>query len=187
MAQIMNFKRMEVVGATKEEALGKAPFNVNLPGADCTQALRNYKKTFIDKPFTDADLKQFMLKQLQKKTRNTPGNGCYIVVDSAVADTRERPYRIDDVKNEKGARKYKTIYQLVNSATGAVVAETDETKAKAKELAKELYTKHGFKGNLICTYTKQVVDGEPIAFKASYTPSKSSRVGTYLVFGIEGA
>ena len=74
MAQIMNFKRMEVVGATKEEALGKAPFNVNLPGADCTQALRNYKKAFIDKPFTDADLKQFMLKQLHFVTWNQTFN-----------------------------------------------------------------------------------------------------------------
>ena len=40
-------------------------------------------------------------------------------------------------------------------------------------------------GNLICTYTKQVLDGEPTAFTVDYTPSKSSRVGSYLVFGIE--
>lgn len=181
MAQIMNFKRMEVVGATKEEALAKAPFDIM---GDATQAYKSWLKKQVN-GVTDADKKQFMLDYLTKKSKNVAGVGFVITQEAAVADTRERPYRIDDVKNEKGARKYKTIYQLIDSATGAVVAETDETKAKAKELAKELYTKRGFKGNLICTYTKQVVDGEPIAFKASYTPSKSSRVGTYLVFGIE--
>ena len=28
MTQIMNFKRMEVTGATKDEALAKAPFDI---------------------------------------------------------------------------------------------------------------------------------------------------------------
>ena len=106
-------------------------------------------------------------------------------MESAVADSRERPYGIHDKKNESGARKYKTTYQLIDKATGAVLAETSETKAKAKEIGKSLYTDKGFKGNIICTYTKQVVDGEPVAFEISYAPSKSSRVGSYLVFGIE--
>ena len=181
MTQIMNFKRMEVTGATKEEALAKAPFDIM---GDATQAYKSWVKKQVN-GVTDADKKQFMLDYLAKKSKNVAGVGFVITQEAAVADTRERPYRIDDVKNEKGARKYKTIYQIIDSATGAVVAETDETKAKAKELAKNLYTEHGFKGNLICTYTKQVVDGEPIAFKASYTPSKSSRIGTYLVFGLE--
>ena len=59
------------------------------------------------------------------------------------------------------------------------------TEAKAKEIAKNLYKEKGYKGNLICTYTKQVTEGEPVAFEVAYTPSKSSNVGTYLVFGIE--
>lgn len=181
MAQIMNFKRMEVVGSTKEEALAKAPFDIM---GDATQAYKSWLKKQVN-GVTDADKKQFMLDYLAKKSKNVAGVGFVITQEAAVADTRERPYRIEDIKNEKGARKYKTIYQLVDTATGAVIAETDKTKAKAKEMAKDLYTNHGFKGNIICTYTKQVVDGEPVAFKASYTPSKSSRVGTYLVFGIE--
>ena len=127
----------------------------------------------------------YMLEYLSKKSKNVNGVGFAITQEAAVADTRERPYRIDDVKNESGARKYKTIYQIVDKATGKVLAQTDETKAKAKEIAKALYTDKGFKGDLVCTYTKQVVDGEPTAFTATYTPSKSSRVGSYLVFGIE--
>lgn len=181
MAQIMNFKRMEVTGATKEEALAKAPFDIM---GDATQAYKMFRKKQVN-GITDADKKQFMLDYLAKKSKNVAGVGFVITEEAAVADTRERPYRIDDVKNEKGARKYKTIYQLIDDATGAVLAETDETKAKAKELAKELYAKKGYKGSLTCTYTKQVVEGQPVAFHAAYTPSKSSRVGTYLVFGIE--
>lgn len=181
MTQIMNFKRMEVVGTTKEEALAKAPFDIM---GDATQAYKIWLKKQVN-GVTDADKKQFMLDYLAKKSKNVAGVGFVITQEAAVADTRERPYRIDDVKNEQGARKYKTTYQLIDASTGAVIAETDETKAKAKEIAKSLYADTGFKGNLICTYTKQVVDGEPIAFKATYTPSKSSRVGTYLVFGIE--
>lgn len=183
MTQIMNFKRMEVCGATRKEAMEKAPFEIM---GDATQAYKIWLKKQVN-GVTDADKKQFMLDYLAKKSKNVSGVGFSITIEAAVADTRERPYSITDVKNEKGARKYKTTYQIIDAATGSVIDSTDETKAKAKEIAKNLYTKRGFKGDLICTYTKQVVDGEPIAFKASYTPSKSSRVGTYLVFGIEKA
>ena len=181
MTQIMNFKRMEVNGATKEEALSKAPFDIM---GDATQAYKLWRKKQVN-GITDSDKKQFMLDYLAKKSKNCAGVGFSITLESAIADTRERPYRIEDVKNEKGARKYKTVYQIIDRATGAVLAETSETKAKAKEIAKALYTEKGFKGNLICTYTKQVLDGEPTAFTVEYTPSKSSRVGSYLVFGIE--
>lgn len=181
MAQIMNFKKMEVTGATKEEALAKAPFDIM---GDATQAYKMFRKKQVN-GITDADKKQFMLDYLAKKSKNVPGVGFVITEEAAVADTRERPYRINDVKNEKGAREYKTIYQLVDDATGSLLAETDETKAKAKEIAKKLYTDNGYKGNLTCIYTKQVVSGQPVAFHAEYTPSKNCRVGTYLVFGIE--
>lgn len=181
MTQFLNFKVTEVTGTTKEEALAKAPFDIM---GDATQAFKIWKKKQTQ-AITESDKKQFMLDYLSKKSKNVAGVGFVITQESAVADTRERPYKITDVKNESGTRKYKTTYQLIDEATGAVVAETNETKAKAKEMAKELYTNHGFKGNITCTYTKQVVDGEPVAFKAQYTPSKSSRVGTYLVFGIE--
>lgn len=181
MTQIMNFKRMEVTGATKDEALAKAPFDIM---GDATQAYKIWKKKQVN-GVTDADKKQFMLDYLAKKSKNVAGVGFSITLESAIPDGRERPYSIHDKKNESGARKYKTTYQLIDKTTGSVIAETNETKAKAKEIAKDLYVNNGFKGNIICTYTKQVVDGEPIAFEAEYTPSKSSRVGSYLVFGVE--
>lgn len=181
MTQFMNFKKMEVTGATKDEALAKAPFDIM---GDATQAYKLWKKKQVN-GVTEADKKQFMLDYLAKKSKNVAGIGFSITLESAVADSRERPYGIHDKKNESGARKYKTTYQLIDKATGVVVAETSETKAKAKEIAKDLYVNKGFKGNLICTYTKQVVNGEPVAFEVDYTPSKSARVGSYLVFGVE--
>jgi hypothetical protein len=180
MEKMLNFKRMEVTGATKEEALANAPFGIQ---GDATQAYRNARKAA--RTWTDADTKEFMLNYLEKKSKNLPGVGFSITVESAVADTRERPYKIEDVKNKKGSRKYKTTYVIADKATGAVLATTNETKAKAKEIAKALYTEKGFKGDAVCTYTRQVVEGEPVAFTISHAPSKSSHEGVYLVFGIE--
>lgn len=181
MAQFLNFKVMEVTGATKEEALNKAPFDIM---GDATQAYKLWKKKQVN-GVTEADKKMFMLDYLNKKSKNVTGVGFAITLESAVADTRERPYRIDDVKNELGARKYKTVYQIMDKDTGKVLAQAEGTKARAKELVKALYTDKGYKGNIIVSYAKVVMDGQPIAFTATYTPSKSSRVGSYLVFGIE--
>lgn len=181
MAQIMNFKRMDVTGATKEEALAKAPFDIM---GDATQAYKIWAKNQKN-GITEADIRQFELDYLAKKSKNVAGVGFVITKEAAVADTRERPYCIKNVVNESGPREYITTYQLIDKATGSVLAETTETKAKAKEIAKALYTEKGFKGDIVCTYTKQVKNGEPIAFVATYTPSKSSRVGTYHVFGYE--
>lgn len=176
----MNFKKVEVTGATKEEALAKAPFEIM---GDATQAYKTWRKKQVN-GVTENDKKQFMVDYLEKKSKAVAGVGFVITEESAVADTRERPYKVTDVKNEQGARKYATIYQLVDAETGVVLAETNETKAKAKELGKELYTDKDFRGNLKCLYTKQVIDGEPVAFTMEYAPSKNSRVGSYICFGI---
>ena len=107
-----NFKQVEAKAYNKEEAFAQFPFNVQLQGADCTQAWKN-----AGKPMTGSALKEFMAEQLQKKTRFSAGNGCYIIVESGVADTRERPYKITDVKNEKGKRKSSTLYLIKDRHT----------------------------------------------------------------------
>lgn len=191
MEKIMNFKRMEVTGTTKEEALANAPFGIQ---GDATQAYRNARKACRG-AWTDADTKQFMLDYLAKKSKNLPGVGFSITVESAVADTRERPYTKRDVKNEQGARKWTTVFQIYENLGTAekprrgelLVEAAGNTKAEASNSAKALYTEKGLHKNIVCYYTKQVTEGEPIAFTMDYTPSKSSRVGTYLVFGIENS
>lgn len=170
---------MEVTGATKEEALAKAPFKVI---GDATQKYKMWKKKQTS-AITDSDKKQFMLDYLQDKVKCAPGVGFAITQESAVSNTRERPYHFEDIVG-KGSRKYKKIFQLKDAKTGVVLGEVDTTKGDAKNLAKSLYTEQGYKGDIICTYTKQVVGGEPLAFKASYTPSVNAREGVYTVFGM---
>lgn len=189
MEKMIGIKRLEVLGATKEEALAKAPFFIQ---GDATQAYRNWKKTMVNGA-TDSDIKQFMIDYLAKKSKNAPGVGFSITKEAAVADTRERPYTKHDVKNEKGARKWTTIFQIYenvgtveNPRRGELLVEAaGNTKSEASNAAKALYTEKGLNKNIVCYYTKQVTEGEPIAFTMEYTPSKSARIGTYLVFGIE--
>jgi len=177
---VINFKRVEVSGATKEEALAAAPFTVV---GDATQAYKNWKEKQTG-VISEAAKKEFFANYLAKKSKGAPGLGYSITIEAAVADTRTRPYKITDVKNEQGKRHYVTTYRLVDKDTKELLASTKETKAKAKELAKNLYKK-GFKGSLVCETVKTVDKGEPIAFTAEYAPSSNSRPGTYLVFGVE--
>ena len=76
--------------------------------------------------------------------------------------------------------------QGINPATGEVLFLNFETKTKAKEIAKELYTKKGYTGDIYCKYIKAVVEGEDGAFEVKHTPSKSAKMGTYICFGVEG-
>jgi hypothetical protein len=180
MEKVNSIKRLEVVGATKEEALAKAPFFIQ---KDATQAFKNWKEKQTG-AITDAAVKQFMIDYVAKNSKNAPGVGFSITEQSAVADTRERPYAIEDLKNEKGARRYKTVYSWIDDETEKVVAEVDTTKADAKNAIKALYTEKGYKGNATLVQRKKCVEGQAVVAKVKYTPSKSSRNGVYTVFGI---
>lgn len=178
--KILKFEKLEVVGPTKEEAFVNAPFFI---AGDATQAYNNWVKKLGDVAITENMKNDFYMDYLKKKSKCAPGTGFAIVEQSAVADTRQRPYSFEDVKNT-GKRKYKTTYEIIDKVTGEVLASTQETKAKAKEITKNLY-KNGLKHNVVCRYTHQVVVGEPIAFTAKYTPSKATRQGKYIVFGVK--
>lgn len=138
------------------------------------------------KPISEKALKEFEAEYLAKHTKFAAGIGCSITFEAGSADTRERPYTMRDIKNEKGKRKYKTGYQGINPATGEVLFLNFETKTKAKEIAKELYTKKGYTSDIYCKYIKAVVEGEDGAFEVKHTPSKSAKMGTYICFGVEG-
>ena len=128
MTNQVNFKKVEVKGYTKQEAVAQAPFQVI---RDATQAWKA-----AGKPITDKALKEFCAEYLTKHTKMAAGVGCSITFEAGSADTRERPYTMIDIKNEKGKRKYKTGYQGINPATGEVLFINFETKTKAKEVAR---------------------------------------------------
>lgn len=173
-----NFETVEVKGFTKKEALETAPFQIL---RDATQA---WKKA--GSPIEAKALKEFCAAYLEKWTKFASNVGCSITKEAGSADTRERPYTVTDIKNTKGKRKYKTGIEGIDTETGERLFVSFETKTKAKEMAKELYTKNGFKGNIHANYVKQVVEGETGAFDVTYTPSKSAKVGSYLCFGVRG-
>lgn len=190
--KVLNFTSVEITGVNKNVAVANANLGFDIAG-DATQAYKNWLAKQSG-AVTDKDKKAFMMEYLQKKVKCAAGVGYAITLESAVGDTRERPWTITDVKNEKGKRKYTTVYKLVDDKTGAVLAVNTETKASAKQTAKDLIaayqeavengTDTAFTGAGTCYYTKDVTDGEPIAFKFAYTPSKSQKNGRWLVFGI---
>ena len=179
MEKIVKFEKAEVVGATKQEAYESAPFFIQ---GDATASFKKWSKKQSG-AITDAMKEDFYLTYLKNKTHLAPGTGFAITLQSAVKDSRKRPYTVHDKKNEKGRRKYKVTYVIKDTITGKVVGKSQETKAKAKELAKELVV--DLKHKVICTYSKQVIEGEPVAFEVDYTPANNTRQGKYIVFGVK--
>lgn len=181
MQNVINFEKLEVSGATKDEALAKAPFGLS---GNATQSYKNWveKQT---KAITDADVKEFCLQYLKKNSKLLPGVGYYIVIESASKNTRERPYKFEDVKNTKGKRKYVTTYQIFDQGTGALLAEATGNIAKAKEITRQLYTDVKVTSNVVCKRSKQVLEGEPVVFYCNYAPSAGAHAGRYIVFGVK--
>lgn len=221
MEKFGNFKRMEVTGVTKEEALANAPFGIQ---GDATAALKNAKAKHTG-AWTDADTKEFMLNYLAKKTKNVAGSGFYITVESAVVDTRERPYKVEKFKGNGPVKEVKT-YQLIDKATGKIVKElmpklVDKTekvkdadgnivkdkdgneveqkvldeKGEAIKVWKAVTAVEAIKAaqNLVAEKhidvtikrIKKIVEGTEVIAEVKYTPSKASKPGVYIVFGIE--
>lgn len=182
MEKMISFKRVEVMGATKEEALAKTPFE-KPDFRNATQKFKNWKEKQVN-GVSDADIKQFMLDYLASETKNAPGVGCYIVLKSASKDTRKRPYEAESIKGE-GTRGWKTYHVWRDDETGNEICSVDSTKADAFAKMKKLYCDGKFKGNVTLYPEKRVVKGSPIEGKMKYTPSKSANVGRFLCFGIE--
>ena len=176
MAQ--NFKTVEVKAYTKDEAIAQAPFQIM---RDATQAWKSKGS-----PLMGAALKDFCNEYLAQHTKFINNAGCIITVDAGTADTRERPYAVADIKNDKGKRKFGMSFLVTDKKTGEVkFIATGATKAEAIEKAKKLYTEKGYKGDLYGQYIKVVTEGEKGAFEVSYAPSKSAHEGQYIVFGVE--
>lgn len=189
------FRKLEVKAYSKEQAIDQAPFAIL---RDATQAWKNAGKPML------ASLNEFMAEYLKKHTKSAAGTGCIITLDAGVEDSREKPYKINDIVNEvitgtvfrkneetgekeeveTTKRKFTTTYVIVDNETNEIIDKSQETKAEAKKRLADLYAK-GYKGNATCYYTKEVTEGEPRAFTSDHTPSINTKLGSYLVFGVE--
>lgn len=181
--QILNFKKVEVVAESKAAATAIVEdqyFHVN---GDATQAYKNWKEK-QGGAVTEREVKEFMLEYLMKKTKNCPNAGFLICTDAAVADTRERPYKVENVKGE-GKRKYKTTYVAIDNETNAPIGKWDTNKADALNAIKEMYKSGEYRGSGRLEKVKEVVEGQATVATFEYTPSKNAKNGTWIAFGIE--
>lgn len=181
---ILNFDKSEIVATSKEEAKEIMVNTMFGYGGDATQAYNLWMEK-QGGAVTDRALKEFMLDYLAKKSKNCPNVGYLITLTSAVKDTRERPYKIENVKNEDGKRKFKTVYKWMDKETGVEVAKSDKNKADAMNAIKELYKSGAYKGDAELVKSKDVVEGQAVVATAKYTPSKNTKNGHYIAFGIK--
>lgn len=179
---VVNFKKLEVVADSKQDAKEQVESNYFHIMGDATFAYKKWKSKQVN-GVTERGMKEFMLNYLAEKSKNCPNAGFLITIEPSVSDTRERPWKIADIKNEQGKRKYKKTYQLIDNETGVVLGEVQTNKSDAKNLAKEVI-KNGFKGKGTCRLAHKVVEGQEEVFTFQYEPSKNTKKGTWIAFGI---
>ena len=174
--KFINFQKKEISAINKEAAKESAPFQII---GDATQAYKKFKEEH-NTGFSESELKAFFLDYLSKKSKQAAGVGYMVTLESAALNTRERPYKVTNVKNE-GKRKWKTVREIIDKKTGEVIVTVDTTKADAVNKAKELF-KNGLQHSVIVKAVKSTENC--VEAEVAYVPSKGSHYGSYLVFGI---
>lgn len=174
-----HFKTLEVTGTTYDAALENAPFNIL---GNATQAFKNFKKKQTGAITADVE-KQFMMNYLQDKCKSTPGNGYYIVIEPAVVSDRKRPYEIENIKNDKGSRKFKRVYVGINENTGVEEFVCKTNKSDADAMLKEYYIMGGT-DPIKVDVRMDCVEGVVTVLRGKYAPSKGSHPCVLKVFGI---
>lgn len=163
-----------VQGYTKKKALESAQSFADTNAAyDATTA---WKKA--GEP-TDSDLTIFAEDYKAKK--KIDGGVFVITAIKGSPDTRNRPYKVQDIVN-KGGRKYQTMYEVVvDTASGELVVDRHEKKNEARKAATAYTTAN--KITTIVRPAKVVKEGQARALVVKYVPSKDTQLGTYIIFG----
>ena len=170
------FKKFEVIGVTKDEAIRNAsPLNLRV---DATQA---YKKWAKENVTNEDNVREWMKDYLKKKKFTMPNDGAYIVLQSAVLDSRERPYKVEKPKYEARTHSPEKFYVLRDS-TGHEVGREKTSKA-AEQAAKEYVA--DYKENVTINYEWVSKEKNSLYATVKYTPSKGSQPQKLLVFGYQ--
>lgn len=170
------FVKNEVIGVTKDEAIANAaPLNLRV---DATQA---YKKWAKENATNDDNVKEWMKDYLKKKKFTMPNDGAYIVLQTAVLDSRERPYQVEKPKYEARTHSPEKFYVL-RDATGNEVGREKTSKA-AEQTAKEYVAE--FKESVTINYEWVSKEKNSLYAKVNYKPSKGTQPCKLLTFGFK--
>jgi hypothetical protein len=174
MEQNVFFTKFETIGTTKDEAMKNSNLNLRV---DATQA---YKKWAKENVTNEDNIKEWMIEYLKKKKFNMPNDGAYIVLQSAVLDSRERPYKVEKPKYE--ARTHTPVRVYVGRAqdTGEELF-TEKTSKAAEQAAKEWVIDNHVGVDLVIE--TRLKEKNSLYAKVNYVPSKGTQKAKLLVFG----
>ncbi len=168
------FRKLEVVGTTKDEAIENAPFKLRV---NATQAYEKWRKSAKD--VSDAAVSEWMKEYLKTKKFNTAGDGAYIVIQSPVGDTRKRPYQVEKIKHDAKTHTPQLMY-VVRDAAGQVIA-TEKKSVDALNAAKEFTT--DMREDAYVKREGVIKEGNDLYAIVHYTPSKGTQNAILLCFG----
>ena len=173
MEQTTVFRKFETIGTTKDAAMLESGLNLRV---DATQA---YKKWAKENVTNEDNVKEWMKDYLKKKKFTMPNDGAYIVLQPAVADSRERPYKVEKPKYDARTHTPERFYILRNAA-GAEIGRA-KTSKEAEQIAKEYVT--DFKESAFINIEYVTKEKNSLYAEVKYTPSKGSQPCKLLVFG----
>lgn len=168
------FKKMEVVGVNKDAAMENAPFKLRV---NATTAFEKWRETAKD--VSDAAINEWMKEYLKTKKFNTAGDGAYIVIQSAVADSRKRPYQVEKIKHDSKTHTPQLMY-VGRTASGEVVF-TEKKSADALNAAKDCVA--DLHENIFIRREGVIKEGNADYAVVKYTPSKGTKNCILLAFG----
>ena len=167
------FKKFEVIGVTKDAAMRESNLNLRV---DATQA---YKKWAKENATNEDNVKEWMKDYLKKKKLTMPNDGAYIVIQSAVTDSRERPYKIETIKYEAKTHTAEHFYVL-RYTTGNEVGR-EKTKKAAEQAVRDFIT--DYKEDVYVYHEWAPKEKNSLVMTGKYTPSKGTQPCKLLVFG----
>ena len=173
MEQMTIFKKFETIGVSKDEAMKNSGLNLRV---DATQA---YKKWAKENVTNEDNVKEWMKDYLKKKKFTMPNDGAYIVLQPAVADSRERPYKVEKPKYDARTHSPEKFY-ILRDKTGNEVGRA-KTSKEAEQIAKEFVA--DFKESVSINIEWVAKEKNSLYATVKYTPSKGSQPCKLLVFG----
>lgn len=173
------FKKFEVIGKTKDEAIKQAaPMNLMV---DATQAFKKWSK---ENATNEDNIKDWMKDYLKKKKYDKAGIGAYIVTQTGVQDTRERPYQVEKIKYEKRTHTPEKFYVGKAADTNEEIF-CEKTSKAAEQASKEWVIDNQASVKIFVEH--KVKEKNSLYAIVKYCPSKGTQPYKLTVFGYESA